>query len=229
MVDIRLATLSQIFNSPAGYDGAMYPWRGEFTLGDVKGPVAIATLASHIDFPKDKVAIWGHIKTENLGIEKVIVNVISNPELRVLIVCGEEVRGHRSGHSLFSIHKNGIDENGRIIGARGAVPFIENVPLEAIERFQEQVELVDMIGNTDVQDIIAEAEKWIAKVPGSFGEPFIVNIIEQPSGQKMTGLSGKISLHKDLLLDPYLEIEEMPAEVGNATAVTDDLPAETGE
>lgn len=174
--------------------------------------MAIATLASEMKFPKDKVAIWGHVKTENLGIEKVIVNVISNPAIRVLILCGEEVRGHRSGHSLRAIHESGIDEKGRIVGARGAVPYIENVPLEAIERFQEQVDIVDLIGEADMEKIMSVVDDWLGKAPGLFGEPFIVELIERPEREKIAGFAGKVGLHKDLLLDPYLEVDEMPVD-----------------
>ena len=118
----------------------LYPWRGEFTVGSKDSQIAIDTLSSSFDFPKEKIAIWGQHKTENLGIEKIIANIVSNPNIRYLILCGDEVRGHRSGQSIQSLHANGIDDNGRIINARGAVPYIENVPMEAIARFQEQVE-----------------------------------------------------------------------------------------
>lgn len=191
----------------------MYPWRGEFTVGDPSSPVSIVTLSTKIDFPKEKVAIWGYMKTENLGIEKVIANVVSNPNIRVLILCGEEVRGHRSGHSLISLHNNGLDGNGRIIDAKGAVPFIENLSSEAIERFKDQVEIVDMIGEKQVQNIIEEVDRQIARGHRSYGEPFIVEIMKETPRTKMTSLVDKVAIHKDLLLDPYLEVEDMPAEV----------------
>ena len=192
----------------------IYPWRGEFTIGSLESPIAISTLASQMKFPKDKVGIWGHMKTENLGIEKVVANVISNPKLRVLIVCGEEVLGHRSGHSLLSLYKNGFDENGKIIGARGAVPFIENIDGEAVKRFQEQVEIIDMIGVAEMERILGVVDEQLARDLPSFGEPYIVEIMDASGGDRpaMKRLTGKIGFHKDLILDPFLEIEEMAAE-----------------
>lgn len=188
----------------------LYPWRGEFTVGSAKSQVAIDTLASRMDFPPELVAIWGQHKTENLGIEKIVANVVSNPNIRYLILCGAEVRGHRSGQSIASLHANGVDADGRIIGATGAVPYIENVPQEAIARFREQVELVDMVGVTSAEKVAARARELASKPKPYFGEPMIVEFAErEKAGCRMAGLAGKVSLHKDILLDPYLEVEPM--------------------
>jgi tetrahydromethanopterin S-methyltransferase subunit A len=188
----------------------LYPWRGEFTVGNLKSQVAIVTLADRLEFPHEKVAIWGGMKTENLGIEKVVANTISNPNIRFLVLCGEDVRGHRSGQSLLSLHANGYDENGRIIEARGAVPYIENLPREAIDRFRVQVEVIDLMGVREVEHVMARVATLPRKEP--FGEPYIVEFVERKKGGQMVSLSGKVSLHKDLLVDPYLEVDEMPRE-----------------
>jgi len=173
----------------------------------------VDTLASRLDFPKDMVAIWGQHKTENLGIEKIMANVISNPNIRYLIICGEEVRGHKSGNSLMALHENGIDDNGRIIGAKGAVPYIENLPAEAIARFREQVEIIDMIGVTSAHEILAKVKQLAYSPKETFGEPYLVEFVEREKTSQMVSLSGKLALHKDLIVDPYLEIEQMPTGV----------------
>lgn len=191
----------------------MYPWRGEFTVGSPDSQIAIDTLSSRIDFPPKDVAIWGQHKTENLGIEKIVANIVSNPNIRYLILCGQEVRGHRSGQSIKSLHSNGIDGNGRIIGATGAVPYIENITADAIARFREQVELVDMIGIAETS-VIAEKVRELStrrKVP--IGEPIIMEFAERKKSTQMKSLSGKVSLHKDLLVDPYLEVRAMEADI----------------
>lgn len=187
----------------------MYPWRGEFTLGNQDSQVAIDTLSSRLDFPPEKVAIWGQHKTENLGIEKIVANIVSNPNIRYLILCGDEVRGHRSGNSLISLHANGIDDNGRIIGAKGAVPYIENITPESIARFREQVEIIDMIGNSSLSDIIAKTDKLATVKKPPIGKPIIMEFVEREKTSRMKSLSGKISIHKDLLLDPYLDVGKM--------------------
>ena len=65
---------------------------GDYIVGDPESPVAVTTLASHNeDIPAAAgAAIAGPCKTENLGIEKVVANIISNPNIRFLILCGAE-------------------------------------------------------------------------------------------------------------------------------------------
>lgn len=134
--------------------GYLDPWppvRGEYRLGDPSAGVAVVTLAS--TFNPGGAAISGPCKTENLGLEKIVANVISNSKIRFLIVCGVESKGHLPGNTLLALHRNGIDEKGRIIGSNGAIPFIQNLSVQAVERFQRQVELVDRIGLEDMKEI----------------------------------------------------------------------------
>ena len=58
---------------------------GDYIVGDPESPVAVTTLASHIEAELSGAAIAGPCKTENLGIEKVVANIISNPNIRFLI------------------------------------------------------------------------------------------------------------------------------------------------
>jgi hypothetical protein len=43
--------------------------------------------------------------------------------------------------------KSGVDEKRRIIGAEAPMPFLYNLRLDAIERFREQVRLVNLISD----------------------------------------------------------------------------------
>ncbi|BDZ69657.1 hypothetical protein GCM10025861_01740 [Methanobacterium petrolearium] len=84
---------------------------GDYEVGDPESPVAATTLASHIEsIPVDAgAAIAGPCKTENLGIEKMLANLISNPNIRFLILTGSEVQGHITGQSIEALHANGVD------------------------------------------------------------------------------------------------------------------------
>ena len=146
------------------------PLRGDYQVGDPRSAVAVVTLASPL-FIKG-CAIFGQCLTENLGLEKIVANVISNCNIRFLIICGRESKGHLPGNTLLALHKNGIDSQGRILGSRGAIPFIQNLPPEAIGRFQEQVELIDCIGLVDTEKI--EALVACHKKEPFAGEPFVV-------------------------------------------------------
>ncbi|KYK30309.1 MAG: hypothetical protein AYK22_04185 [Thermoplasmatales archaeon SG8-52-3] len=155
-----------------------YPWGGEFIVCNHKGCVAVVIL--NLDYiPSENVAIYGWLKTENIGIEKIVANVISNPNIRYIVVCGDDIRGHRSGLSLIALNKNGIDRNNKIIGARGAIPYIENLNNEAIKRFQNQIEIIDLIGVSDKKIIKRKIDEYIKKSPPSFGKPYYAIKIKQ--------------------------------------------------
>lgn len=134
--------------------------------------VAVCTLDSDdIKLPEDKIALRGMCKTENLGVESIVRAVIKNSSIRFLILCGKEPDKRFSGLAIKSLHQNGTDESGRIIGAKGLMPFIKNLSSEEIEYFRKQVKIIDMIGNSDASEIEMEIDKCNAENPGAYGEP----------------------------------------------------------
>jgi tetrahydromethanopterin S-methyltransferase subunit A len=168
--------------------------KGEFDVGDAKSCVAVATAGSHFSlFPiKAGAGISGPFKTENLGIEKIVANVISNPNIRFVIICGSEVKGHISGDALECLHKYGLKE-GRIVNAKGAIPFIENLDDKAVKRFQEQVQTIYMIDMEDEAKITAAIKDCIAKDPGAFaGEPMLLTIKEREIGEEEEAAGGEM-------------------------------------
>ncbi len=179
----------------------LYPWGGRFNAFDPKMPVAIVTLSEELEIVKGSIAIYGNMKTENLGVEKVVANVVSNPNIRFLIICGTDVRGHRSGESLIKLHENGLDSNNRVIGASSAVPFIENLPRDAIARFKEQVEIVDMIGVCDVDKVEKAVVDCIGRDPGPYGEPMYIEMVSE--NNEVTLGESDLALHAGLEVDTY--------------------------
>ena len=159
--------------------------QGDYHTGDANSPVAVITMRSHLDeagICAAGAALAGSCKTENLGIEKIVANIISNPNIRFVLLCGTEVKGHLSGQSIEAMHANGV-EGGKIVGSKGAIPFLENLTAEHIKRFQEQVELVNIMESEDMGAIGAKIKELTAKDPGAFGEdPIVVQISEGDDG-----------------------------------------------
>ena len=157
---------------------------GDYEAGDPKNPVAVSSGGGHFSDAAVQelfaagAAIVGSCKTENIGLEKQIANIIANPNIRFYILAGPEVPGHITGGSLLKLHEKGIDkESHKIVDAPGAIPFIENVPLEAVERFRQQVEIIEMMGSEDVGAIKAKVAECKSKDPGAFPEdPMIVKV-----------------------------------------------------
>jgi len=165
--------------------------KGEYESGNPENPVAVTTCGSHIKGAGQLAAgasITGPHKTENLGIEKIVANIISNPNIRFLLVTGAEVKGHIAGEAIIMLHKNGLKDN-RIVGSTGAIPYIENLPDDAVKRFQAQVQVVEMIGTEDEGAIISKVKELAAKDPGAFeGEPMIIAVGEKEEAAEAGGI-----------------------------------------
>lgn len=162
------------------------PLPGDYQVVRYRAPVAVCTLNSDAlaarlaESAVEGLAIAGTLHTENLGIERLIRNVLANPHVRGLLVCGEDTRhviGHLPGQSLASLFQNGLDEAGRIRGARGKRPVLQNVTRAQVEAFREQVTLVSRIGETDLEVLSAQVAREAGDAPGPFeGSPVDVGV-----------------------------------------------------
>jgi len=192
--------------------------KGDFHSGDGNSCVAVVTFGSHLDeegLCAAGAAMCGSCKTENLGLEKVIANYIANPNIRFMLCCGTEVKGHLAGQTMIALHKGGVKE-GRVVGAEGAIPFIENLKDDAIKRFQEQIEVVNIMESEDLNTIKAKINELKAKDPGAFAaDPIVVEVKEAAAGVEEAGgevrpLSGEMAL----ITARIKVIEKMVTDIG---------------
>lgn len=131
----------------------------EYYFGNSDSSVAICTLSSlellrkiaNSDVLK-QISIVGRLLSENKGIDMIIRHVNQNKKIKILIVCGKEISGHKAGHSLFKLYENGIDNTGRIIGSTSPDPFL-TVKNSQIKYFQKEIKLVNMINETNYNKI----------------------------------------------------------------------------
>ena len=89
---------------------------GKFHVLDPDAPVAVTTLGS-VDLagevsqsPPKGLCIVGKVETENIGIEKIIKNILSNPAIQYLICAGNEPPKHLTGKTILALFDNGVDE-----------------------------------------------------------------------------------------------------------------------
>jgi tetrahydromethanopterin S-methyltransferase subunit A len=119
------------------------------------------------------MALVGTLRTENLGIERLLRNVLANPHVRVLVLCGDDARqavGHLPGQSLASLFASGVDASGRILGAMGRRPVLKNVTREQVSAFLRQVSLVPMIGEEREDAVRQRVAACAVSAPGPFAE-----------------------------------------------------------
>lgn len=156
-----------------GGAGDVLPALGEYhVLGlDEQYPVAVSTLGSceladilAVKRPKG-MCVVGKTETENIGIEKIIRNTLAAPNVRYLLLCGEDSQGHFSGQTLLSLFENGVNERMRVVGSRGKRPILANTTPQAVAAFTNQVEIIDMIGCTDAHEIIRKIEELAVQPP----------------------------------------------------------------
>ena len=134
------------------------PINEEVFFGNQKSTTAICTLSS-ISLLKEisksdmmkKIALAGRLLSENKGIDSLVRYVIAN-NIDTIIVCGKDVTGHKAGHSLLALYKNGIDDDSRIIDSHSPDPVL-TVTKNEITTFCNKVKLLDMIGETSMEKI----------------------------------------------------------------------------
>jgi tetrahydromethanopterin S-methyltransferase subunit A len=148
------------------------PHPGEYIVGNPAGSVAICTLSNRELPPKliaatgADLAIAGRCDTENIGIEKVVLNLLANPHVRWLVLCGVEAVGHRAADAFLRLKERGVDANMRVLEAASWRPVLKNLTLFEVARFREQIEIVNLIGVTAVSEIVRAAHE-AAKRPAA--------------------------------------------------------------
>jgi tetrahydromethanopterin S-methyltransferase subunit A len=130
---------------------------GDYDLGNAESPIAVVIIGRGIlPLPKEHFAIKGQLVTENVGLEKVVANIVANPRIRFLLVCGKEELGHLPGEAILALSRNGVDKRKRIRNCGSAVPYLCNLSDEAIGRFREQVEVVNLVDASDMREMPTE-------------------------------------------------------------------------
>lgn len=156
------------------------PLPGDYTVLRFGAPVAVCTLTSG-DLARSiarqagpEISLVDTLQTENLGIERVPHNVVANPNMRFLILCGEDSRqriGHLPGQSFLAPARAGLDERSRIVGAHGKRPVLHNISREAVEHFRRTVEIIDRVGVVEPATVLEVARRYGERDVGA-AEPF---------------------------------------------------------
>lgn len=125
-------------------------------LGSENSSVGVATLWTPKEaFAKklnpDTFRLVGQLYS-NDGINPMIRNVLAHPTIRTIVLCGQDKIG--SADSLAMLIKNGINEKGEVIGKEES-KIEKEIPHEAVERFRQNVELIDMRGVLKAEEVQA--------------------------------------------------------------------------
>jgi tetrahydromethanopterin S-methyltransferase subunit A len=157
------------------------PHPGEYIVGNPTGSVAICALSNR-ELPQKLIAvvgpdlaIAGRCDTENIGIEKVVLNLLANSHIRWLLLCGVDAPGHRAADAFLRLKERGVDANMRVLESASWRPVLKNLTLFDVARFREQIGLVNLIGVTAVSKIVEAAQEAAKKPTAALSFPTTSN------------------------------------------------------
>ena len=100
----------------------------------------------------NKIYVVGRLFSENKGIDMLVRHIISNEQIRTLILCGEDTIGHKPGHSILCLYNNGMNQNGMIIGSESPNPIL-TLTNQEVSIFQKQVKIINKIGEIEISNL----------------------------------------------------------------------------
>lgn len=134
------------------------PNKGSYEIRDPASPVAFVCPSQNQDLQAKAIswgaAISGPCVTPDRGVELVVANLIANPNIRYLVLGGLD-SGHLSGDVLYCLWRYGLDAKNRRVHKTHCPtnPYIRNLPLKIIERFREQITVINLLKCPDEEII----------------------------------------------------------------------------
>lgn len=169
-------------------------FKEQIDVGNLESCIGICTLwtkRTRITKEVDKslYAAVGNLYSKD-GINFLLRNVLANPKIRYLILCGMDRLG--SGETLLRLTKKGVNENWQIVGDE--VQIDKEIDAFAIEAFRKNVHIIDLRGRC----ITSEIEKTSSELTPlpAFGQPrtFPISMPETeilPSENSVFSIRGK--------------------------------------
>jgi thymidylate synthase len=140
-------------------------FRENLSLGDPKSNVGICTLWTKREKVRSKIGddryrVLGNLYSSD-GINYLLRNVLANPAIRYILLCGMDVTG--SGDALISLFREGLAGDRRIKGTEALID--ENLDASAVELVREGVRLIDLRGPINGDKLGAAIEKLDGRLP----------------------------------------------------------------
>lgn len=187
-------------------------FKDRLILGNLDSSVGVATLW----MPKESVAevmdpnsycVCGQLYTKR-GINPLLRNILANPKIRYLVICGVDRQG--SGESLVKFFDNGLEipnetsgfvKGWRIAGDSEAV-LDKEIPLEALNLLRENVELLDM--RMAPLDKVAEIV-YRLKSKSAFSKPQLFPESEKYEQKTYPSDRSVFKIRRDYIADAWLD------------------------
>ncbi len=208
------------------------PLPGDYTVLNKDASGAICTLADEDLYevlrktPLPGVALVGMLTTENLGIERLVRNVVASRRISWLLLCGTDSRGHRAGECLLAFSQKGVDSEMRVVGAPGKRARLVNLSFEEVEAFRRGIQVIPRIGLQDIAEISrlvidlrnmpsAERTRTVCAVPGEESVATHPESPADPAGYFVIDVSAEKNI---IRLEHYTPEHRMTAALNGSSA-----------
>ncbi len=125
-------------------------WEKQFEnnakLGNLDSNVVVLTLwtprklvEDHL--PKRSYCVLSQLYSKDAGLNALVRGCLSNTAIRYIVITGQDLS--ESGQALVNLKEKGVDAENNIVGIENAV-IDKEIPPEAIERFRENVDIIDL-------------------------------------------------------------------------------------
>jgi len=147
-------------------------YRDSLILGNPFSPLAVCTLWSKkesIKLPKEKFCVIGNLYT-NYGINPMLKNLLANPRIRYLVLCGSDLSG--TGNVVKNLIELGIDESYRVKGCEAYVE--KTIPREKIEILRKNLRLVDLRNDPEWEEKLVKIASHVPEKSDYYAEPIVI-------------------------------------------------------
>lgn len=147
------------------------------SVGNLKSSTGLCTLWTEKEkvltqVSYDNYLIAGQCYSNSEGISLIVRHALANKRLSQIVLCGADL--NHTGDALIALKEKGINGSREIPGFNGS-EIEPEVPVEAINRFRENVEIID---KRDIKNF-SSLDEFLNSLPrtDSWGEP---EIYERP-------------------------------------------------
>ncbi|MBI4177468.1 MAG: DUF4346 domain-containing protein [Candidatus Aenigmarchaeota archaeon] len=166
-------------------------YKENLKIGNPQNPVAICTLWTKREtiaggINPEKYSVCGNLYTVQ-GINPMMKNILSNPCIRDIILCGADLM--KSGEALLSFINAGMDGKRQIAGSYGYIDA--DISDGLIEIFRKSVRIIDMRGKeADIPKLVDSLQRPVTP----FMEPvFIETSMETAPSMESAEIGYKIT------------------------------------
>jgi tetrahydromethanopterin S-methyltransferase subunit A len=113
--------------------------------------------------------------------------------------CMQDAPGHRAADAFLQLKERGVDANMRVLESASWRPILKNLTLLEVARFRERIEVVNLVGRSDLEDVLA-AVRRCAQMPA----PALRSVPSEPAsgGEALAGVERiRAQAPKQLRLD----------------------------